>query len=125
MEFEQACSEMNYILEHLNPVDKKKIPEAVINFFKENKSIFYKPELDVTKKLSEQNLKDETKAFIEILDKKYFNGVHSEQNSENLNNQELNYIQEKQNTCCTDIIIRKKENRIIEWFKKIFRIKHR
>ena len=37
MEFEQACSEMDYILEHMNPNDLKKIPKDVINFFEENK----------------------------------------------------------------------------------------
>jgi len=72
MEFEQACSEMDYILKHMNPNDLNKIPKDVINFFKENKSVFYNVKLDSTKKLYEQDLKDETKAFIKILNEKYF-----------------------------------------------------
>ena len=47
MEFEKACSEMYYILEHMNPIDKKRIPEAAIKFFRDNRSIFYKVNIDV------------------------------------------------------------------------------
>lgn len=72
MEFEEACCEVDFILTNLNPEDKKKIPETVIKFFKENKSVFYKVNLTVTKPLANQELKDETKAFLQILNYKYF-----------------------------------------------------
>ena len=49
MEFEEACSEMDYIFEHMNPIDKDKIPEKVRKFFKDNKSIFYKVNLYIQK----------------------------------------------------------------------------
>ena len=58
MEFEEACSEMDYIFEHMNPIDKDKIPEKVRKFFKDNKSIFYKVNLDPSKNLEEQELKE-------------------------------------------------------------------
>lgn len=72
MKFAEACCEVDFILTNLNPKDKKKIPEAVIKFFKENKSLFYKVNLTTTKPLVDQELKDETKAFLQILNYKYF-----------------------------------------------------
>ena len=72
MEFEEACSEINYIFEHMNPIDKEKIPEKVRLFFKNNKSIFYQVNLDVTKKLASQEIKEETKALLQIIKYKYF-----------------------------------------------------
>lgn len=125
MEFEDACSEMYYILEHLNPTDKKKIPESVIKFFKDNKSIFYKVDLDVNKKLREQDLKDETKAFIQIINEKYFkeknveeikNNYLEEDSFINLSDNEQNEIIEHK-----ELIIRKKENKLVEWIKKVFK----
>ena len=67
MEFAEACCEVDFILTNLNPEDKKKIPKTVIKFFKENKSLFYKVNLTTTKPLANQELKDETKAFLQIL----------------------------------------------------------
>ena len=120
MEFEEACSEMSYILENLNPIDKKKIPETTLQFFNNNKSIFYKVNLDVNKELREQNLKDETKAFIQIINKKYFNGEYffseekEEINKENFENKEC--IKDN-----TELIVKKKENKIIAFFKNILK----
>ena len=51
---------------------KNRIPESVIEFFKENRSLTYRVKLTTDKKLEEQDLKDETKAFIKILYAKYF-----------------------------------------------------
>lgn len=72
MEFAEACCEVDFILTNLNPEDKKKIPKTVIKFFKENKSVLYKANLTTTKPLANQELKDETKAFLQILNYKYF-----------------------------------------------------
>ena len=71
MEFREGCCEVDYILEHLAPEDKKKIPDSVCKFFKENKALFYKVNLDETRPLEEQELKDETKAFLKLLHYKY------------------------------------------------------
>lgn len=108
MEFENACSEMYYILEHMNPIDKKYIPEIVIQFFRDNRSIFYKVNLDVTKRLEEQELKDETKAFILILKEKYF-----------LNKE---YQKEEYQEKSMALITIKKENIVVSLLKKILRI---
>lgn len=72
MEFAEACCEVDFILTNLNSEDKKKIPKTVIEFFKENKSLFYKVNLTASKPLVAQELKDETKAFLQILNYKYF-----------------------------------------------------
>lgn len=72
MEFSEACCEVDFILDNLNPEDNKKIPQATIKFFKENKSLFYKVNLTTSKPLAEQSIKDETKAFLQILNYKYF-----------------------------------------------------
>ena len=37
MEFAEACSEVDFILENLQPSDKEKIPQSVFEFFKNNK----------------------------------------------------------------------------------------
>lgn len=81
MEFEKACNEVNFILEHLDLEDRKKIPEKAINFFKVNQDIFYKVELDACKPLNEQKLKEETKAFLQILKEKYLSNDNQEEDS--------------------------------------------
>lgn len=114
MEFEKACSEIYYILEHMNPIDKEKIPETTIQFFRDNRDIFYKVELEVNKNLSEQNLKDETKAFIQILNRKYFSKVEKQ---EHINNEEI--YKENINNEEKSLIVVKKENKIFKWLKKM------
>lgn len=128
MEFSEACCEVDFILANLNPEDKKKIPNTVINFFKENKSLFYNVSLTVDKPLAEQNLKDETKAFLQILNYKYFsNEVQKEKFEksfkENVTVNEMfsennfSNVQEEKNEVIELTIY--KENKILSIFKKI------
>lgn len=119
MEFGEACSEMDYIFEHMNPIDKEKIPQKVIKFFKDNKSIFYEVNLDTSKKLEEQELKEETKAFITIINYKYLAGENTrEEFNEILRNDTLEEMtSEKEETK----MVVYKENKIIQFFKKLFR----
>lgn len=120
MEFEEACSEIYYILEHMNPADKLRIPEALIQFFKDNKSILYKVKLDVTKSLAEQELKDETKAFIQILNAKYF---ASEEEKQEFNS----YLQKESSEenlelpKNTEITVVNKNNFLFNWIKNLVR----
>ena len=75
-------------------IDKDKIPEKVRKFFKDNKSIFYKVNLDPSKNLEEQELKEETKAFITIINYKYLAGENAkEEFNELLNDNSLNKIE--------------------------------
>lgn len=118
MVFEEACSEMNYILEHMNPIDKNKIPKSVIDFFKENRSITYKVKLTTDKKLEEQDLKDETKAFIKIIYAKYF---LEDSQKEDFINQLKEHKEEKNddNIKTTELAVYK-ENKILKVIRKIF-----
>lgn len=72
MEFEKACSEVDFILKHLNIEERKKIPKKVLDFFKLNKDLFYEVKLDTNIPLEDQNLKEETKAFLQIIKDNYF-----------------------------------------------------
>ena len=121
MEFENACSEMYYILEHMNPKDKEKIPEYIIHFFRDNRSLFYKVNLDVTKELSEQDITDETKAFIHILNEEYC--LASEENQDII---EENYLENEKDKKSEEneemsLVTIKKENIILKWIKRLLK----
>ena len=119
MEFEEACSEMYNIIEHMNPIDKDKIPEKVRKFFKDNKSIFYKVNLDPSKNLEEQELKEETKAFITIINYKYLAGENAkEEFNELLNDNSLNKIENLKEDVTMVVY---KENKILTFLKKLFK----
>lgn len=78
MEFEQACAEMNFILKHFDPNDLKVIPQYFLNFFEENMDKSYEVKILEDKPLYEQDLKEETKAFIKILYITYFSNDREE-----------------------------------------------
>lgn len=132
MEFEEACCEVDFILEHLDPIDKKKIPEKVIEFFKNNKDLFYKVNLSVDKPLAEQELKDETKAFLQILNYRYFaNEAQKDEFNKIINEEEVEIFEEDINknefvnkqesnekSVNTEMVVYK-ENKIKSFFKKI------
>ena len=71
MDFEIACSEISYIIDHMESSIKDKIPNKMKNFFKNNKSSSYEIKLTTEKRLEDQELRDETKAFLEIIKMKY------------------------------------------------------
>ena len=129
MEFECGCSEIDYILEHLAPEDKVKIPNNVFDFFSNNKSLFYIVNIDETKPLEEQELRDETKAFLNILYYKYFATVDEKEKFEhdmkNINlqsSEKMNFIDfdNEENK-----LIIYKENKILKFLKKIFGFFHK
>ena len=72
MRFEEACSEVDYIIKHMDIDYKEKIPQSIIDFFTENKSVTYRVKLSPNKELKYQNIKDETKAFLQIIYYKCF-----------------------------------------------------
>lgn len=72
MNCEQACAEMNFILNNLNQQDLEKIPKSFVQFFSENMDKNYEITIDLNKPLYEQNLLEETKAFIKIIELNYF-----------------------------------------------------
>lgn len=120
MEFEKACSEVDFILEHMNPNDLIKIPDSVKKFFKENKSLVYKVKLDETKSLKEQELKDETKAFIQIINAKYLKESKQEEKYllDIINRYDVTDSILVENTKTTEIIVYK-ENILMKIIKRI------
>ena len=139
MEYKEACSEVYFILEHLNNEDKKKIPGSVINFFKENQDMLYKAELDPSKELKEQEIKDETKAFLQILNAQYFstgeekikfieevnapvNKTENQMFENNINEVKQNENIERKNTSVT-VYKESKFKALLNKILKIFKIK--
>lgn len=128
MEFEEACCEMDYILDHLNPRDLDRIPMSLREIFKNNKSVFYKVNIDVTKPLYEQELKEETKAFIQIINAKYLMNLENVNTIEELlkldtmgKYENINEIIETVNmeNNISKELIKYNENKIISFIKKI------
>ncbi len=118
MEFQEACSEMDYIFEHMHPMHRDKIPEKVRKFFKDNKSIFYEVNLDPSKNLEDQELKEETKAFVTIINYKYLLGENAKEKfDEILKNDTLEEIVTPKEEVTMVVY---KENKIIVFFKKLF-----
>ena len=64
---EEACSQMDYIINNLDEIFVSKIPYRIKDFFKNNKSKTYKVNLDVSKPLYEQDLFEETKIYMQII----------------------------------------------------------
>ncbi len=98
MNFEQACAEMEYIINNMDPSERAKIPQEVKKFFKENKDYTYTVNLDYTRNLSEEKLKEETEAFIEIIYNKYLKQRENtiEINTENNIEKELPTVVKKE-----------------------------
>ncbi len=71
MDFEEACAQMEYIINHIEPKEQAKIPQEIKKFFTQNNDYSYTINLDYTRSLSEEKLKEETEAFIEIIYNKY------------------------------------------------------
>ena len=121
MEFAEACSEVDFILENLQPSDKEKIPQSVFEFFKNNKSLFYKVNLTTDKSLAEQDLKNETKAFLQIINYKYFSNKEQQEKFRDMFENDNTY--EK----IENQLVIYKENKVLNFIKKIlgfFRRKH-
>lgn len=126
MEFAEACSEVDFILENLQPSDKEKIPQSVFEFFKNNKSLFYKVNLTTDKSLAEQDLKNETKAFLQIINYKYFSNKEQQEKFRDMLENENN-IKEVKNPQIENQLVIYKENKVLNFIKKIlgfFRRKH-
>ena len=76
----KSCCEVSFVLEHLAIEDKARIPQSVFLFFQEHSDPSYEVKLDISKPLVEQELLDETKAFIKILYQNYFEIPKKKQN---------------------------------------------
>lgn len=127
MEFAEACSEVDFILENLQPSDKEKIPQSVFEFLKNNKSLFYKVNLTTDKSLAEQDLKNETKAFLQIINYKYFSNKEQQEKFRDMLENDNTYEKEVKNPQIENQLVIYKENKVLNFIKKIlgfFRRKH-
>ena len=139
MDFAEGCSEVDFILEHLNIEEKKKIPETVIKFFKDNKAIFYEVKITPQKPLKEQQLKEETKIFLKIIHYKFFANSQQKKDFESILENKTNIELETFDIEKTDMrtnteingeiekdikteLMVVKENKILAFFKKIFKM---
>lgn len=67
VEYSEAIVEILDILNNSDETIYNKIPKKLIEFWQRNKSETYKPNLDHSKKLTEMNLKEKTKAIIAMI----------------------------------------------------------
>ena len=68
----EAITEVLDILNHMDKKYVEKIPKKFMYFLTKHKSYIYKPNFDHTKKLTELELKDETKIILKIILQKYW-----------------------------------------------------
>ena len=66
-----SCEVLN-ILNHMSDNDLAKVSDKFIDFLKKNASRDYEPNLDYSKSLKDMNLKEETRALLSIMYKKYW-----------------------------------------------------
>lgn len=127
MEFEKACSEIVFVIDNLELSEKEKIPQNVKEFFLTHRDPLYKVNLDVTQKLYDQELLDETKVFLQILKFKYFSTEEEQiEFKEILNEFEEKYDIEnfKFEQKNTEDVVSDEQNQMVvykeNWIKKLF-----
>ena len=64
IEYKVAASETLSVLENINPIDIKKIPQSFLDFLEELSSKEDRPELDYSKPIEELNLKEKTREIL-------------------------------------------------------------
>lgn len=66
-----ACNETIEIIMHMEDEMKEKIPQKLITFLNKNKIRDYKPSIDFSKNILEQDLLFETKSIIAVIYREY------------------------------------------------------
>jgi len=69
--YKQACSEVCFILENLEESIRLRIPEKIIKVLEKNKVKYYDVNIDLSMPLYNQIMKDETKAILSLLYRKF------------------------------------------------------
>lgn len=93
MDYTIECSNVYFILTHLDEQDKMKIPQDVFDFFKNNYDENYNVEIDLNKPIYEQDLDDNTVDILAEIYQKYLctteekiNFIREKNSSYNQNN---------------------------------------
>ena len=71
MEFSEACTDMEFILQNMEEDEVKKIPQEVIETISFFKLADYETKINLEEPLETQNLSEATKALITYIYKKY------------------------------------------------------
>jgi len=71
-ETRQAYTELDNFMELLDESKKKKVPQKLRAYFKQEKDTNYRKEIDIHVPIKEQNLKEETLALIALLNLQYW-----------------------------------------------------
>lgn len=71
-EFKIAFAEINELLKYFPQKYIDRIPKKLRDFLKENEYVGHKIEIDLTKKLEEQNLSSETKTLLTLIYRDYW-----------------------------------------------------
>ena len=70
--YKEAYQEIYYILQNMEEEDVAKIPQNIIDVFEKNRIKHYQVNIDPSLPLKEQNIKEETKAILALLYRKYW-----------------------------------------------------
>lgn len=71
-ELKIACTEINELLQYFPQEYKDSIPRKMKDFLKENEDVNHKIQIDLNKKLEEQNLTSETKTLLILIYRNYW-----------------------------------------------------
>lgn len=70
--YKKAYADIYYILNALEEEYRNKVHDKLIEFFRENADQYYVPKIDITKKLIDQNISEETEQLICLLNLNYW-----------------------------------------------------
>ena len=141
--YKEAYSEVYYILQNMNKEDVAKIPKTILETIKNNRAKNYIVNIDPNVSLKSQNIKDETKAILavlyrkfwcepekkELLEKHFLESVKrelKEVSKEQKSQSNINEINYKFDTFENKVIMKKNDNLLVEykeekWYFKMFK----
>ena len=105
-------SELDVLLNYIEPEEWVKIPDNVIFYIKENKNNEYVWEYDETKSLEEQNLSKETFSLLTFIMYKYIASNEERKEIEKLLEENIKSYQQMDKTA--EDIVSRKENENVE-----------
>lgn len=140
VDYEEAISDVLYILKNSDDNILKKIPNRLIEFFEQNKSKTYIPDFDFDIGIEKLNLKDKTKALLAVVYSDYLcSDTEREEYLKKLEENEKKYQQELREKYNPEEVFKyktkikneptkeimqlevKKENWFIKFIKRIFK----
>ena len=113
VEYSEALSEIDDILNHLDVDVLNRIPEKFKTFVKDNKSKKYNPSFDHSKKLNELPMRDKTRAILSVI---YMNFLCNEEEkveyAKKLKDNSLKKEKELRENYNTDNLFKRKTQKI-------------